>query len=99
MSNVLLDANVTPEVKEAIRQVFKNGFVYYRLNHNCGYKGNAYYEQDSKWHRRTHCPQCNQELNWVPLEEVMLPLIKEACGPNWKPPEMQFNQQSTEEKP
>jgi len=79
---------VPAEFQEILTKMFKEGFIYQRFQHTCGYKGNAYHKQNGKWDKRTHCPQCKEELKWVLLEQVLIPMIERACGPDWKPPKL-----------
>lgn len=79
--------NLSEEQKEAlkksIKQSFKEGFVFQRFNHTCGYQGNAYYKVGSKWYQRLFCPQCNEAITWKTLEEVMRPMIPKAPIPKF----------------
>lgn len=52
----------SPESCEQLKKMLKDGFIYQRLKHSCGYLGNCYHQEDGKWERRTHCPQCKIHL-------------------------------------
>lgn len=66
-----LELDLTDEQRASLKKSIKEGFVYQRLRHTCGYRGNCYHKVDGKWSRRTHCPQCDELLKWIPLEEVV----------------------------
>ena len=57
--------------KESLKKLLKEGFIHQPLRHPCGYVGNCYHKVNDKWVRRTHCPQCQEELTWIPLEEAI----------------------------
>ena len=61
--------NLTPAQREAVKGFLMEGGIYQRLKHDCGFVGNSYHKVDGKWQRRTHCPQCQQVIKWIPIEE------------------------------
>lgn len=52
----------------ALKELLRDGnFIYQPMKHHCGYKGNSYHKVDGVWKKRTHCPQCNESLTWIPI--------------------------------
>lgn len=66
-----------------LKKILKDGFIYQRFQHSCGYVGNSYYKVESHWVWRTNCPQCGEELKEVSLEKVMPPMIPKLEVPRF----------------
>ena len=67
----MVKLDIPDEVKDDIRKILKNGsWIFQPLKHTCGYRGNSYVENECGWKKRTHCPQCNEELTWISLEQA-----------------------------
>ena len=74
--------DVSPETREALKKALKEGDIcYQRLRHTCGYVGNCFEKNaEGVWVRRTHCPQCKEEIVWTPIEEWVKRVIENTPG-------------------
>lgn len=71
---------IPPEHAKALRKLLKEGFIYQRMSHHCGFAGNCYHKVDGQWIKRTNCPKCNEVLTWVPFEEAVKRLFDNPKG-------------------
>ena len=83
---------LTPEQSKYLKQMLKEGFIYQRLHHHCGYKGNGYFkDENGKWRIRKSCPRCHEALKMVSVESVFVEMIEKAREEGFLPPKIKFN--------